>query len=269
MSNGADVMVSLTASSPAGPAPSRCPFCSQRQAQERNPSPTPRAPIIADVAQLVRGYYLIFPEECVGPFRALPQEVIEQACVTAEVLRDTLRRDLARPVILFEHGSLRTPESQIQCSIDHAHLHVMAAGEELTVAMVTESVLQIVPTLAICKAERFLDITALVPENRAYLYFQDSTGDAIVCVSDRPRERAFLPSQFINKLVSELGWVRQANAQWLRSNGLAMELLKNSWDYRVFRPRDRYDASVQYLACRQHELEQEVPHRLRACPSAR
>lgn len=81
-----------------------------------------------------------------------------------------------------------------------------------------------------------------INSNSSYLLYISTKGEKIIYNLYEKQ----IPSQMFRKYISNLNEIRKENIAWLEKNNIVgVENL--TWDWRHFRPTDRYNCTAKYL----------------------
>ncbi len=144
--------------------------------------------IIADVAPLTDGHYLICTNEHIASYSHANEDIL-RALVTLKINLRHAFQDVYGKLSFFEHGS--GSESSGGCCINHAHLHVLPLSYDLLPILNSSYSFEEIDT----------DEILQLKGERPYLFYEDSEGHAFL---SKNTSKA-IPSQYFRRVISENG----------------------------------------------------------------
>jgi diadenosine tetraphosphate (Ap4A) HIT family hydrolase len=140
------------------------------------------AVVVADVAPLVPGHTLIMSRHHVLSMSHLASYQIQE--VRALLLRvgNVLRQAYGKSVIAFEHG-LCDPSVSGECSVDHAHLHVLPFDGPLAS--------RFSQTFQVTALDSLTDLPDAITSREEYLLLIDGEGRCLLAFPSGPTRQYF------------------------------------------------------------------------------
>lgn len=172
------------------------------------------------IGPLVPGYLLLLPKQHYSSYAKVPEELIEEAIIVKEAIRDIFKTHYGNAVV-FEHGALNKMKKGACCS-DHAHLHIVAVDVD---------VLKEFPQYGFImrKVNSLMCVKEQIERNVPYLFYENQEGVAVLM--DAP----VVEAQFIRKLLAtRIGaaersyWNKNMQIEWMIDiiKTLKMEIMK-------------------------------------------
>ena len=142
--------------------------------------------IIADIAPLAEGHYLINYNQHISSFSCVDKKILDELGKLKRALRQILKDDYGE-LIFFEHGA--GLDENGGCCINHAHLHVLPANFDILSRIREDFVFE----------EKDIYDLLLLPNTRGYLYYEDTNGKVFISEN---KDRVKIPSQYFRRIIA-------------------------------------------------------------------
>lgn len=139
------------------------------------------------VGSLVEGYLLIIPRRHYLNIAEMPAEVLSEFARMKSTVRELLAAHFAPP-LFFEHGMV-CPTNAAGACVEHAHLHCLPLGADLTPRLAASHRLERIAGLHEVAGQGLL--------NQSYIYFENQREEKFII-----RDPA-VPSQYLRRMIAE------------------------------------------------------------------
>jgi len=198
--------------------------------------------IAPDFGAITSGYLLLFSNRCVpsiGYFNKVEFRDVEKLITKT---REILSKRYKRNVVFFEHGAVDGYAKKAGCCVAHAHIHAVPIPEDINLALFETDLKAYVGRLKKQKIDRLEEIKKLIKNKSSYLLYITTTGNKFVYdIADKQ-----IPSQMFRKYISNIPEIKTKNSKWLKKNNI-LGVNEFTWDWRQFRPAQRYNNTANYL----------------------
>ncbi len=195
-----------------------------------------------DFGAITEGYLLLFSNRCVpsvGYFNKIEFSDIEESI---KKTRKILSEKYDCKVIFFEHGAGDDMAKKAGCCVAHAHIHAVPVPSDINLDLFEKDLEAYVGELRKQKINKLQELSKIVKKDSSYLLYINSDDERFVFDIGEKQ----IPSQMFRKYISILPEIRKKNLNWLENNNI--EGIENfTWDWRQFRPADRYNKTANYL----------------------
>ena len=156
--------------------------------------------------------------------------------------REILSKKYNCKVVFFEHGAGDDTAKKAGCCVAHAHIHAVPVPSDINFDLFEKDLEAYVGELRKQKINKLQELSKIVKKDSSYLLYINSDDERFVFDIGEKQ----IPSQMFRKYISILPKIMESNASWLKNNGI--EGIDNfTWDWRQFRPADRYNKTANYL----------------------
>lgn len=198
--------------------------------------------IAPDFGAITEGYLLIFSNRCTPSVGHFNKNEFKEIEIIINTTRNILSKKFNKKVVFFEHGALDGDSKKAGCCVAHAHIHAVPVDTDINLNLFEKELKAYVGTLKRKKIQNLTTLKERIKLNSSYLLYISSKGEKIVYDIGEKQ----IPSQMFRKYISNLSEVRKKNVDWLEKNNIiGVENL--TWDWRHFRPSDRYNSTAKYL----------------------
>lgn len=195
-----------------------------------------------DFSQVAEGYLIVFSNRCVPSIGYFSSKEFQEITELTEKTKKLLKKKYASEVIFFEHGAVNTIAKKAGCCVAHAHLHAIPVEDDIALDAITKELKMYVKKLKKIEIKDVSELKKIIDKKISYLLYISTKGKMTVFCIGKNR----IPSQLFRKHVAKLPKIYEKNKEWLAINKIK-GLNDLTWNWRHFRPADRYNQTAAYL----------------------